>query len=490
MRKTSRIVLPLAVFGGLFLLASPLLFEYPPFGLLIWALICAIYAFGMKKARGETLRLEREERSLRLAEEGDPWRDPEDGSEASRRIAAARRLGEEGAATADFSEILSARESSRGLGGLSGAVVVLGLLGTFYGLMLVVSAAGPAVEQQGGTIDIKLVLQPVLSGMRGIFGTSICGLVAAFFLNIAGTALQTAQMRFMADVEEFTRLRLLPSFAKRGSADRNALPEERLAAFAGEIAAKFDAVSASFAAATESMRAERDSALAGIREAQEKALRDAAEGRAAAAELQKASLESLGRELSAGIAELGNAARGGSGSEALGAKMDEIAGALSEIRKSLAVPETPAAPDPRLDAIVSALSDLRNLLAENAARTAAPAPAAASAPAAGNPDALAAAAEGLAQSLALVKSNQIEFQSGLEMFSKGMEELLEGLRRRQEEDGTLDNYFNRLEAALEAFQERAAETLQESSVQTQEILLEVLRQAKAGQNGGKPEAGG
>jgi hypothetical protein len=76
------------------------------------------------------------------------------------------------------------------------------------------------------------------------------------------------------------------------------------------------------------------------------------------------------------------------------------------------------------------------------------------------------------------------------MFSKGMEELLEGLRRRQEEDGALDNYFNRLEAALEAFQERAAETLQESSVQTQEILLEVLRQAKAGQNGGKPEAGG
>ena len=90
-----------------------------------------------------------------------------------------------------------------------------------------------------------------------------------------------------------------------------------------------------------------------------------------------------------------------------------------------------------------------------------------------------AAAEELSRSVALIKSNQIEFQSGLEMFTKGVEELLEGMRRRQEDDGTLNNYFNRLEAALEAFQDRAAETLQESSVQTQEILLEVLRQAKS-----------
>ena len=144
--QKSRIVLPLAALGGVVLLASPAFFGYPLFGWLIWALICLLYGFGMVRARGDLVRLEREAASLRAAGEGTPWTDPADGSETSRRIAAARALSESGAGTADFSEILSARESGRSLGAVSNAVVVLGLIGTFYGLILVVAAAGPAAR--------------------------------------------------------------------------------------------------------------------------------------------------------------------------------------------------------------------------------------------------------------------------------------------------------------------------------------------------------
>jgi hypothetical protein len=131
--------------------------------------------------------------------------------------------------TKSFSEILSARESvsmSRSPGGIA---LLLGLAGTFYGLMLAVSTAGSLLDATNSSITLSAI-NVIFSSMKGIFGTSFCGMIGALMLNSTHAIVSGRKMAYMADVEEYTQFILLPAFAPKGDNSeelrRNALVEQ------------------------------------------------------------------------------------------------------------------------------------------------------------------------------------------------------------------------------------------------------------------------
>lgn len=112
-----------------------------------------------------------------------------------------------------FSETLAATETglvSRSPGGI---VVMLGLMGTFYGLMVAVSTAGGTLNTSSEVQTTLQSIQQIFSSMQGIFGTSLAGLVAALVLNATHAVLSSAQTRLWAQIEEYTQFQLLPAFA-------------------------------------------------------------------------------------------------------------------------------------------------------------------------------------------------------------------------------------------------------------------------------------
>lgn len=557
MQRRSQFILPLAVAGGLFLAASPFLFHYPPFGWAVWGLISLLFVIGMRGSWRELRRIEKELLSLQQAAAGDPWNDPSDGSEISNRIQQLQKLQQKGGGEPDFSEILSAKESSRGTPALSGAVVMLGLIGTFFGLMVVIASAGPAVEQQSGSYDVGMVLQPVFSGMRGIFGTSLCGLVAALILNLARSLHQELQLRFMAEIEEFTRFRLLPSFAtetaaasdpvvgaieqlmsrleqtrekwaasmrlqQEQSAAQNATVVEAIESTVGSLRSLFaeqlaeqmesssrlllaleaaqktelaqcERLERGFSSLPEKMVQQFEGVISSGREAQTAQLLEALQNQSGVQELagalatqSRGVIEALKEQAAENQRTRGELYQKLSADRATAAeeRQNKRASLLREL--SSAVESGLEKQSDRLEELLrQSREELGKALAEDRVRSADM----------GEEsrdgqlqeelllkvmeqiEGGAAASSVLAESVALIRANQIEFQSGLEMFQQGVAELLDGLQRSREVEGAQNSYFERLEAALAAFSERAAETIAETSLHTQEILLEVLKRS-------------
>ena len=533
--RHSKFVLPLAVAGALFLAASPFLFHYPPFGWGVWGLISLLFLFGMRSTWRELRRLEGEMVSLERAKEGEPWSDPQDGSEISLRIQTLKSLSQKARGPIDFSEMLSARESSRGVPVLSGAVVMLGLIGTFYGLMVVIASAGPAVQQQSVSYDVGMVLQPVFSGMRGIFGTSLCGLVAALVLNLARAMHQETQMRFMAEIEEFTRFRLLPSFVEESAAPGTEVVfaidqlTSRLEQLREKIAASFRTLQEGLLSTSSSVKESVDGASGSMRSlfveqmasqsesssrlllalealvtaqsssssaSLESAERAAATTQSALVEqstLQREQasrllegIESLSSSTALHFASLTSTLEHSSQSigSAFGAASEEQHRLQQEERSQLlAAAETlstsQSAGFTQLEeSLCGSISSLGTLLQAQSLSSEEK-----EVPQWGDllegvrdqSSQLVGASETLSDAVSLIKANQVEFQSGLEMFNQGIEDLLDGLQRGREDENLQNSYFERLENALAFFSERAAETIAETSLHTQEILLEVLR---------------
>ena len=86
----------------------------------------------------------------------------------------------------------------------------------------------------------------------------------------------------------------------------------------------------------------------------------------------------------------------------------------------------------------------------------------------------------------LSQINQAEMQAGVAMLNTGLSSILERLENQAKAGEGYQTFLADLARALSAFQERAAETLTENALKTQEILMEVLVQAegKAGAAGG------
>lgn len=92
----------------------------------------------------------------------------------------------------------------------SGVVVLLGLMGTFFGLMLSINAAGSAIDS-GATSESTLdIIRNIFSSMKGIFGSSLCGLFAALVLNAIHSRYESERETCIAELDRFTLLYLMP----------------------------------------------------------------------------------------------------------------------------------------------------------------------------------------------------------------------------------------------------------------------------------------
>jgi hypothetical protein len=123
----------------------------------------------------------------------------------ARRLNMARRLAEKGIRLDSpiAFEILSAGSNVNVPRSSSGTVILLGLMGTFFGLMFSVATAGSVMDNSStqGTLD---TIQLLFQNMKGIFGTSLCGLFAALVLNASRSILLSARDAFMVRLDSLT----------------------------------------------------------------------------------------------------------------------------------------------------------------------------------------------------------------------------------------------------------------------------------------------
>jgi hypothetical protein len=107
--------------------------------------------------------------------------------------------------------ISSRLEESRDLSRyLVGLLIFLGLLGTFWGLLEVVSAVSGVVASLGASTDASTLfndlqagLKAPLSGMGTAFGTSLFGLAGSLVVGFLDLQSSQAQNRFYNDLEEW-----------------------------------------------------------------------------------------------------------------------------------------------------------------------------------------------------------------------------------------------------------------------------------------------
>ena len=105
-----------------------------------------------------------------------------------------------------------------------GVVVLLGLMGTFFGLMLSINAAGSAIDTNATSETTLGIIQNIFASMKGIFGSSLCGLFAAVVLNAIHASYESEHEILIAELDEFTLFYLVP---KSGSAENEAANEIR-----------------------------------------------------------------------------------------------------------------------------------------------------------------------------------------------------------------------------------------------------------------------
>ncbi len=581
MKKTSG-YLPFIGISGLALLAgSFILFDFPFFGLCILALMTGLFGFSvfkyfhhLKEVEAEMLQMERLENEAKYFEAAE-------GTQLHDRIRQLRRMHSEGRKVDPqvFSNILSARESARVALPGGNTLVVLGLLGTFYGLIQVVSEAGGLIE--GGNLSaIDSVVDVLFRDMRGIFGTTLFGLAASMLLNVAQQIWQRSQMRFMARMEEFTQLHLLPAYSVEE--EHPVLPA--LHALKGEIVGLRAQLGGDWGSLVESQLKTLSTHLQEVGEKAQVSLKDSVEqSSSAVAELQKALLEStresgalLKDELQKALANFSEAQAGvqkeikeqishsiaaqgdhmkswietGSqqnsilvenyldaakgileetrretqeGIKALSNSLTELTPALNEMKEKLSASvesfftEANANNKEWVQELQGQSQNLLSALQENSktiqdtvqnelsnklltiTQSFADVGEMAKANLGAGSEQLKAMQEqisavtgqlgeltgNLADAGRLMKVNQAELQSVMEMFTQGVQNLIESFGDDQVEEEAKDNLFDQIEKVLSNFQERSNDILQENALKTQEILMEVLQRVSAVDGGGK-----
>lgn len=204
MKNAYNSILVLTVVGLLVLVAGALYFGAPLFGWIIMAAIFAVFIIdqfrllsALKSIRSEEGEIESCERSGMYAVAGD--------GVVARRLKLARELMGKGVRldSAIAFEVLSNNASVAAPRSSGGAVILLGLMGTFFGLMYSVATAGGAIDNSTtqGTLD---TIQVLFQNMKGIFGTSLCGLFAALVLGASRGLFLGTRDAFIARLDTLT----------------------------------------------------------------------------------------------------------------------------------------------------------------------------------------------------------------------------------------------------------------------------------------------
>ncbi len=212
MKQYSKYILYVLSLGLLTLLGGVALFSFPIFGWIIFSIIVLIFVFTMLAYKKRLSSIEFEFTQMDDLEKSKDYHNPKTGTLLFQRVEQLKSMAIDGRKVNAqvFSDILSARESARANMPSANIVIVLGLLGTFYGLLNVVSQAGNQLQGKDALSSIDAALNLLFSDMQGIFGTTLCGLVAYILMTLAQSLWEESQMLFMARMEEYTQFHLLP----------------------------------------------------------------------------------------------------------------------------------------------------------------------------------------------------------------------------------------------------------------------------------------
>ena len=204
MKNAYNSILVLTVVGLLVLVAGALYFGAPLFGWIIMAAIFAVFIIDQFKLLSALKSIRCEEAEIESCEKSGLYAVAGEGIVA-RRLKLARDLMGKGVRldSAIAFEVLSNNATVSTPRSSGGTVILLGLMGTFFGLMYSVATAGVAIDNSStqGTLD---TIQVLFGNMKGIFGTSLCGLFAALVLGASRGLFLGTRDAFIARLDTLT----------------------------------------------------------------------------------------------------------------------------------------------------------------------------------------------------------------------------------------------------------------------------------------------
>ena len=204
MKNAFNTILILTVVGFVALIAGALYFGAPAFGWIIMIAIMAVYLVEQFSAIRKMKQIIAEDEVIDSCEKGKAYPEPGTGVVAKRIELAKRLLQKNIRLDSPIAfDVLSSGSSIPLNRSVGSTVILLGLMGTFFGLMQSVATAGGAIDNSTtqGTLD---TIQVLFQNMKGIFGTSLCGLFAALILSASRTVLSSKRDEFMAHLDTFT----------------------------------------------------------------------------------------------------------------------------------------------------------------------------------------------------------------------------------------------------------------------------------------------
>ena len=227
MKNAFNTILLLTVVGFATLIVGALYFGAPAFGWIIMIAIMAVYLVEQLSAIRKMKQIIAEDEIIDACEKDHVF--PElDSGVVAKRVELAKRLLQKNIhldSPIAF-EVLSSGSSIPLNRSVGSTVILLGLMGTFFGLMQSVATAGGAIDNSTtqGTLD---TIQVLFQNMKGIFGTSLCGLFAALILGASRTVLSSKRDEFMAHLDAFT-LDMQDSASEQGVIEEDKSELERL----------------------------------------------------------------------------------------------------------------------------------------------------------------------------------------------------------------------------------------------------------------------
>lgn len=204
MKQAYRLILILTVAGLIALIAAATYFGAPLFGWIIMAVIFAVFVTEQFIALKTINQIGVESQNLQLAKENSNVELPKNSAVAKRIELSKKFISKK--IRLDSPIAYDVLQNSVGITlphSASGTVILLGLMGTFFGLMFSVATAGGAIDNSTtqGTLD---TIQTLFQNMKGIFGTSLCGLFAALVLNISRSLMIKSRDELVADLDAYT----------------------------------------------------------------------------------------------------------------------------------------------------------------------------------------------------------------------------------------------------------------------------------------------
>ena len=505
MKNAYNSILVLTVVGLLVLVAGALYFGAPLFGWIIMAAIFAVFIIDQFRLLSALKSICEEESVVESCESRRTFTVSGDGIVA-KRLNMARELLSKGVRldSAIAFEVLSNGSTVAVPRSSGGTVILLGLMGTFFGLMYSVATAGVAIDNSStqGTLD---TIQVLFGNMKGNFGTSLCGLFAALVLGASRSLFLSRRDEFVARLDTLTlnmqgesagenekskdELGRLFDAVEKNLSEVAASVEKSLSLVVTKVGEELSATTAKLEqslatvmngvnAGLEGISTGVKEGLSGVASATEKSMEGTTKNVAAAVAEQvkqsgeqwKAFMDKLASETSANVesqkqgletlknvalqvaekAQAGSAELSQSVAEKLSTLSNDILGAFQKLSDTSAV---------LLEAQKALTESIDNRVVKEKEAT----------------DAL---GGNLVQTAELMRVNQSELSANLEMLRSALETILEKLSGDTSEHEDEENFVERLNQSLEAFHERASEVLMENAVKTQEILLEVLEQTQ------------